>query len=285
MNFNQKSVIDGLIAELLKGNSSTNQHLKDVLIGSGSEEVAVALSNIISHENRQVRQLALKILGELGHASLDVFGRVLADDELFNREEGRRELPNKQWYVIRNAIFVFGLLKDKKGCIPLRLRINDPDVRVRREIISSLEKIGSDESVDILMMMADDDDREIREAAVITIGLIGTAEVAPLLISLSIQNPQVALKAIHSLGRVGGDEAVKFLSQIIQDEHLLEGLTSSKISKEQIRLATIKALGNHGDSQAIRTIKQYHEEQPTTQKIFFKNSPINKTIKEILSKK
>ena len=168
---------------------------------------------------------------------------------------------------------------------PLRLRINDPDVRVRREIISALEKIGGEESVDVLMMMADDDDREIREAAVITIGLIGTEDVSPLLIALAQQNLRVVIKALHALGRVGGKEAEKYLSLILNDDDLLESLTSSKVSKEEIRLATIKALGDLDDSQAIQTIKQYHAGQSTTQKIFFKNSPISKTIKNILSKK
>ncbi len=285
MNFNQKYIIDGLLTELLKNNATTNQHLKEILVGSGSEEVAAALSQIISHPNRQIRQFALRILGELGHASLDVFGAVLADDEYFERDNGRRELQDEKWYVVRNAIFVFGLLKDQKGCIALRLRINDPDVRVRREIISALEKIGGEESVDLLMMIAEDEDREIREAAVIAIGLVGTEDSAPLLISLLMQNSQLALKAIHALGSVGGKEAEKQLSKIINEPELLDSLKSSKTSKEEIRLATIKALGNLGDSQSIRTIKEYQENQSTTQKIFFKNSPVNKTIKEILSKK
>ncbi len=285
MNFNQKPIIDGLIDELLKGNTTTNQYLKEVLIGSGSEEVAVALAQIISHPNRQIRQLALRILGELGHASLDVFGNVLSDDKMFVRAEGRRELPDEKWYIIRNAIFVFGLLKDQKACIALRLRINDQDVRVRREIISALEKIGGEESIDVLMMMADDDDREIREAAVIAIGIIGTEDAAPLLISLSKQLPRVVIKTIHSLGQVGGKEAEKYLGQILNDADLVDELRSSKVSKEEIRLATVKALGSLGESGAIRTIKEYHDTQSTTQKIFFKNSPINKTIKKILSKK
>ena len=285
MNFNQKQIIDELIDELLKYNPQTTQHLKEILVGSGSEEVAVALSQIISHPNRQIRQTALKILGELGHASLDVFGRVLADDDYFQREEGRRELPDARWYVVRNAIFVFGLLKDQKGCIPLKLRINDPDVRVRREIISSLEKIGGEESVDVLMMMASDEDREIRDSAVIAIGLVGTEEDAPLLISLIKQIPQVAIKAIIALGNIGGAEAEKYLTNLLSNPELMDDLKSSKFAKDEIRVATIKALGNLGDSQSIRTIKAYQENQSTTQKILFKNSPLNKTINNILSKK
>ena len=285
MNFNQKEIINGLIDELLKGNSRTSQSIKDILIAVGSEEVAMALSNIISHPERQVRQQALRILGELGHASLEVFTRILIDDEMFKRESGRQELPDEQWYVIRNSIFVFGLLKDRKACIPLRMRINDHDVRVRREIISSLEKIGGEESVDILMMMVDDENREIREAAVITIGLIGNPEIAPLLISLVELNQKVAIKAVNALGKIGGEEAKQFLNDLMDDKERFDKIAYGEISREDLRLAVVKALGILGDTGAINTLKQYQDNLTRTQKILFKNSPVNKALKDILSKK
>lgn len=285
MNFNHTHIIDGLIKELISGDARTSQFVREILVSAGSEEVAMALSHIISHPNRQVRQQALRILGELGHASLEVFGRILEDDEMFERDNDKRELPDDKWYVVRNSIFVFGLLKDQKACIPLRLRISDPDYRVRREIISALEKIGGEESVDTLMMMVHDDDREIREAAVITIGLIGTPEDAPLLISLVKKSPKVAIRAITALGKVGGDEALVFLKELMEDGKRFEEVAAGEISRDDLRIALIKALGNLGDTKGIKSIQEFQENQSTTQKIFFKNSSVNKAIKDILSKK
>lgn len=285
MNFNQREIIGNLIDEMIKGVSPESKYIKDILIATGSEEVAMALSDIISHPIRQVRQTALKILGELGHASLEVFSRILIDDEMFEREEGRRELSDNKWYIIRNSIFVFGLLKDEKAAIPLRLRINDPDVRVRREIISALERIGGEESVDILMMMAGDADKEIRESAVITIGLIGNPETAPLLISLAKTDYRICLKAINALGRIGGNEAKAFLSETLSDEDKIRELASGELSREDLKLAIVRSLGTLGDTGAIKIIKEFNENLSTTQKLFFKNSQVNKAIKEILSKK
>ncbi|NOY89418.1 MAG: HEAT repeat domain-containing protein, partial [FCB group bacterium] len=284
-NFNQPQFIDHLIQKMLHSDSKTAGYIRDILIYDGSEEVALALSNIISHPQRRVRQQALKILAELGKASLKVFSQILVDDDMFEREQDRHELPNNKWYIIRNSIFVLGLLKDTEATVPLRLRINDTDVRVRREIISTLEKIGSEEACDILMMMADDPVKEIREKAVITIGIIGLPETVPLLIDLAQMNPKVVIKAINAMGRIGGEEAENFLIKTLESEQKIIRLAAGMFSKDDIKLAVIKALGNIGSKETINKIKSYRNNLSTAQKIFFKNSPVNKTIEEILSRK
>lgn len=283
-NINQPGIINKLVDELLAKDSPAHNTTKDLLIAIGSEEVALALARIISHPDRPVRQLALKILGDLGKASLAVFNNLLRNRELFERDENRRELPDSKWYVIRNAIFVLGLLKDPMGSIPLRLHINDPDVRVRREIIKSLEKIGGEESVDVLMMMATDTDREIRESAVITIGLIGHESSVPLLISLIKSYPHIILRAVSALGQIGGEEAELFLASILIDEAAQNEYTNGVIAKDDLKLAVVKALGRIGNNNSLSTIKNYQENLSTTQKILFKNSQVNKAIKEILSR-
>jgi len=283
-NFNQPQFIDQLIQKMLRADFKIAGYIRDILIYDGSEEVALALSNIISHPQRRVRQQALKILAELGKASLKVFSQILVDDDMFEREQDRHELPDNKWYIIRNSIFVLGLLKDPEATVPLRLRINDTDIRVRREIISALEKIGGEEACDILMMMADDPVKEIREKAVITIGFIGTPETVPLLIDLVQMNPKVVIKAISAMGRIGGEEAENFLVKILEDEREIIRLASGMFSKDDVKLAIIKALGNIGSKKTINKVKDYKNKLPTAQKIFFKNSPVNKAIDEILSK-
>ena len=161
-----------MIDEMIRSDHETACCLRRILIAIGSEEVAVALSHIISHPLRQVRQHALRVLGELGKASQAVFARILADESMFEREDGRHELADNKWYVVRNSIFVLGTLKDTGGVLALRRRLNDSDVRVRREIVTALEKIGGEDACDLLLLMAADSVREIRERAVVAVGLI-----------------------------------------------------------------------------------------------------------------
>ena len=283
-NLNRPEIIRGLIDEMVRGTHQEAAWIRDILVAAGSESVAMELSHIISHPIRQVRQQALKILAELGKASLKVFSQILMDDAMFERESGRHELPDSKWYVIRNSIFVLGSLADPDGLVPLRLRINDPDVRVRREIVSALEQIGGEDACDLLIVMADDPVREIQESAMIVVGLIGTPEMVPLLMDAVRRNPQVAVRAIHSIGKIGGDEAKRFLIRLLEVPEELARLADNKASKDDLRLAVVKAMGRLGDSQAIGKIKQYKDNLSTTQKIFFKNSPLSKEISSILSR-
>ncbi len=280
----QREVVQALVDNMIRNDHETSRHIRKVLISIGSEEVAVELSSIISHPIRQVRQQSLKVLAELGKASLKVFARILMDDDMFERESGRHELPDSKWYVVRNSLFVLGSLRDQGGMPPLRLRLNDSDVRVRREIVSALEKIGGEDACDLLILMADDPVKEIRESAVIAVGLIGTPEIAPQLFDLARRNPPVAVRAVSALGKIGGEEARAYLVGLLEDDKELSKMAAGQVSKEELRLAAVKSLGNIGDKKSIAALKGYKDNLPATRKIFFKNSPVNKAIAEILSR-
>ena len=283
-NIGRKKTIDRLLRELISAQGEAAIHLKDILVAIGSEDVALALSQIISHPQRAVRQLTLKILAELGKSSLKVFSRIVFDDLMFTRDPQRHELPDDKWYVVRNSIFVLGSLRDASGVAPLRVRIDDHDIRVRREIVAALEKIGGDEALDCLTLMADDPITEVREAAIIAIGLIGRPESAPILIDLARRNPLNALKAVTALGKLGGDEAREFLGSLLNDVQALSELARGGTSRDDLRVAAIKALGQMGNQDAIEEVRRFREGQSATQKILFKNSALNKAVADILAR-
>jgi HEAT repeat protein len=278
-------VIDLLIDELIRADHAVANLLRDIIIGIGTEAMAMALSKIISHPIRQVRQQSLRILAELGKSSLSVFCQAINDDSLFVRDSGRRELPDARWYIVRNSIFVLGSLRDPYAIAALRLRISDSDVRVRREIVSALEKIGGDDAVDMLTMMAEDSDKEIREAAVATFGLVASQDSVPLLIDLVKRIPSLAHRIIPALGKIGGEGAENYLLTLLDDTDQQSQMLGGGNSREEIRLAVVKALGQIGNPKAITRIKEFQGSLSATQKIFFKNSPLQKAITEILSRK
>ncbi len=284
-SINRQSVIDSLVAELVELDRDKLPHIRAILVAIGSEEVGFALASIISHPIRNVRQQSLKILAELGKASLKVCSRILNNDSFFERDSGRHELPDAKWYVVRNAMFVLGLLKDLDGVVPLRLRLSDNDVRVRREIVSSLEKIGGEDSVDCLVFMAEDVDREIREAAISAIGVIADSDASPLLIDLLKHTKTDAIRIVSTLGKLGGDEARYFLVQLVEDDQLFSDLADGRVTRDDLKAVVVRAIGAIGEPEDIECLKNYQSNQSATQKIFFKNSAANKAIAAVLSQK
>lgn len=277
-------VIDQLVSELLKEDSRNSQYIRRILVTIASEEAAFALASIISHDSRQVRMNVLKILSEMGKPALKVCGGILEDNSNFMRHPDKRELPDDRWYIVRNAIFVLGALEDPEGCRALRYRISEDDTRVRLAIVTALEKIGDESAADLLLVMADDIDREIREAAIIALGFTGHAEMVPELIDLAERRNTEILNIISTLGKLGGADARDFLANLLIDNKMQSKYTSNRSSREEIKLATIKALGRIGDSEALLAVKNFNESLTSTQKIFFGGSKMNKAAEDILKR-
>ncbi|MCX6825819.1 MAG: HEAT repeat domain-containing protein [candidate division Zixibacteria bacterium] len=281
---NQREIINQLIWEMVEGRSTDFHNIKNILVTIGTEEVAFALASIISHDSRQIRQYALRILSELGKASLNVFTKIMEDNANFEREEGKRELPDAQWYVIRNSIFVLGALRDPDGCRALRLRLTDDDTRVRRAIVSALEKIGGEQAVDLLLVMASDPDKEIVESTIIALGIIGQADIVPELIDIAFKHNSKAVQIILILGKMGGKEARQFLCNLLTDGQLQAKLTSNRSSRDELRLATIKALGKIGDTESLEKLRGFNDSLSASQKIFFGAGKLNKAAEDILNR-
>jgi hypothetical protein len=283
--FNRREVIDQLVQDLVSGPHSDIQYIKNILVAIGSEDAALALADIISHKSRQVRQHVLKILSEMGKASLHVFSEALKENKYFVREPNKRELPDENWYFVRNAVFVLGSLEDSEACRALRVRVNDDDTRVRRSIIQALEKIGGEQAADLLLVLAADSDREIREAAVIGLGFVGSHDIVPELIDLADRFPSEIATIITSMGMLGGNEARNFLGNLLKDRQLQSRLTSSRMSRDDLKLITIKALGRIGDEESLEEIQNFNDSLSASQKIFFGAAKLNKAADEILNRR
>nr|MBN2276294.1 HEAT repeat domain-containing protein [candidate division Zixibacteria bacterium] len=281
---NRREIIAQLVNDLVSGSGTVSQLIKHILVTIGSEEVALALSHIISHESRQVRMMVLKILSEMGRASLVVFSDILKNENFFEREAGKRELPDDKWYVIRNSIFVLGSLKDPDACPALRMVISDEDTRVRLAVVQALEKIGGDKAVDLLLMAANDKEHEVREAALIALGLTGNMEIVPELIDIAEKQPSEIINAIVVLGKLGGNDAKKFLSCLLNDRQWQSKFTSGRSSRDDLRLATIKALGRIGDTESLSSIKQFNESMKASQKILFGGSKLSRAAEDVLNR-
>ena len=200
MTLNRAEILNYLIDELAAGNPASSKIIQRILNALGTEEVAQALIKIISHPSRQLRRQVLKILIDMGRPALAVCSSALNNKLNFERPVDRSELPDYKWYLVRNAIYVLGSLANAASIEPLRQRMNDPDIRVRREIILALEKIGGEDVCDIFLLMSEDPSMEIRELALTKLGVVGNSDSVPLIIDLIKRAPQMSIKCVQTIG-------------------------------------------------------------------------------------
>ncbi len=285
LKLNRAEILIYLIDELAKGNLESSKVIQRILLTIGTEEVAQALIKIISHPSRQLRQQVLKILADMGLPALTVCASVLNNKANFERPSDRSELPDYKWYLIRNALYVIGAVKNPAAVEQLRYRINDPDIRVRREIIMALEKIGGEDACDIFLLMAEDISAEIRDLALTKFGIIGNPESVPLIIDLIKRSPQLGLKGIQTIGQLGGETGRTFLTQMLTDEQMASDLIQGRISKGDFKVALIRALARLGDSHSIETIRQFRKSLSNTQRILLGSSTLDIVISEVLKTK
>jgi len=285
MKLNRTEILNYLIDELVTGNPASAKIIQRIFNAVGTEEVAQSLTKIISHPSRQLRQQVLKTLADLGKPAQTVCSSIVSNNLNFARPDDRSDLPDYKWYTVRNAIFVLGSLKDSAALESLRLRMNDPDIRVRREVIMALEKISGEEACDILMIMADDQANDIRELALTKLGLIGTRDSVPLVIDLFRRFPQMGIKCVQTIGQLGGEQARSFLSGLLQIDGKTENPTRGRVPKEEFKAAVVRALARLGDDQSIESIKKYSKSLTSTQRILIKNTALDSALTEALKVK
>ena len=258
-DLNDREIISFLIREVYQTDNRKIKATRDILSSIQSEEVALQLAQIIAHPNRQVRQHCLKILADLGRPAVNIFSEIIRDEGNFHRPAERRELPDEKWYLIRNAIFVLGNLKDSEACHALRLRLSDSDVRVRMEIVRALEKIGGDDAMDLLMVLAEDIDGSIREAAIIALGLFKNSDLFAFFVDLLKRQKNEITRIINAIAQIGTEEAFTYLSETCEDKERLKELASGKASVSDIKKMIATAMEKFGNENTQKRAEELKE--------------------------
>ena len=276
-------LIRRLVRELEQPGNNQLPAVREILTAIQSEEVALQLAQIVVHPERTVRRQCLKILSELGWPAVTIFSEILRDETNFLRPEGRHELEDEKWFLVRNTIFVLGNLSDARACNAMRLRLADPDVRVRVELVRALEKVGGDEAVDLLMIMAEDPDPAVRQQAIISLGLFRRADLVPFFADLISRRREDIARIIPAIAATGSEEGSRLLAQLLDDETRIKELASGHASVNEIRHLIVKGLERAGDRIARVKLDEYKA------KLSDRNSPLTesglgKTARLLLNK-
>jgi HEAT repeat protein len=93
------------------------------------------------------RKMVCEVLAEKAKGQLELLGEGITD---------------QRWYVVRNVVSVIGAIGSDEGVRLLKPIARHRDLRVRKEIVSSLFKIGGPQAGILLVSFLEDEDRRIR---------------------------------------------------------------------------------------------------------------------------
>jgi len=227
--------------------------IAEVAMILGNEALAGKLIFYISHENKDLRSLVLRILTAIGEPIIAVLGKFLDTEIDFTRMPGQPALAANEWFKIRNVITVISKARLDKGISILHKLGGDADRRVRLEVARALEHIQGDEAIGILEILFTDRDSKVREAAVISIGLCGHRQSSKILSGLLETGSNMWPQVITSLGYIQSTDAVNLLMRLNQDVDYLHQCGFPRKEFENIRNAASKELEKPGNIHILST--------------------------------
>lgn len=241
---------------------SANQALGQL---TTDEMTAYLIAYLFAEETEQkTRDTLLQILAFLGNKTANHLMEMLADEKAAPRRKSLSEilarcgvtalpvineyLGDDCWYVVRNAVAILGNIRNQESLTQITPLLQHDEIRVRRETIRAVTKIGGQRAIKILLQVAVTDDQEMQRQAILSLGAIRATESVPTLLTLLKQSGwsqrAVDLKkdTIRALGEIRDPEAIPELIRVVKKKRWL-----SRQLNDELRIAAATALGDIAD--------------------------------------
>lgn len=235
---------DYLVATLLDrdGNDATRKALTSVLVFLSDKIVRRLMILLAEETTAPNRKILSDLLVRTGNTAVPVLLEHLFDD---------------RWYVVRNAVGILGEIRNQDILMHLTPLLEHKDIRVRRETIRALTRVGGQKAVNILLQAAESDDQELRRQALLSLGAIRAASAIPTLIKMLEQadwnrkSIDIKKDAIRALGEIRSRDAVPALLKILERRSLFR-----RALNDELRTAAATALGEINDETARSALER-----------------------------
>jgi hypothetical protein len=230
----------------------TNYLVAALLDRGCSERGRAMLANIlVLLSDKVIRRLMTLLAGETSAPNRKLLTDVLVRTGATAVPVLQEHLFDDRWYVVRNAIAILGEIRSQDSLLHLTPLLEHQEIRVRRETIRAITRIGGKRAINILLQAAESDDQELRRQALLSLGAIRAASAIPTLIKLLGQSGwnrhtvDIKKDAIRALGEIRSGDAVAPLLKVLARGHLWR-----RALNDELRVAAAAALGEIGDENA-----------------------------------
>jgi len=234
---------------LSEDNDEKRLNVIRALANLGPDALAPLVGVVKDRGHLELRERALEALECAGTVGVDA---LLA--------ELRKE---NKWYIYRNVLNVIADLKLVEAVDEVGGMASNPDERIRREAVRSLARIGSADSLSVVLAAANDHSTAVRRTAIRVLGMFGDSGVAGQLLDIindrgplgKDEDRGVKEAACLALGDLHDSTLIPELGELLS-----KGGIFRKGKPDEIRAAACIALGSIGDPGAVPLLEKARDD-------------------------
>ncbi len=231
------AAIDRIIELFLlqRGDSVWGKSSSTLLRFAAPTSIERVFNHLIHERDARNRLALIRLIGQLGTASIEVAYKYLKDD---------------RWYVVRNICGVLAELKDPDLADHIVPALEHHDPRVQQAALKALVRSRTVRAAPVLAGSLLKFAPNILDEALDELMFLRhekTIEGLQAFICSPVSNPVACRKAIQVLAAVDVDEALESLATLLRNEGLDMGL----------RRAALQALTNNRSPEAVALLKEF----------------------------
>lgn len=227
----------------LAGTDSTATESAEILKRAGARAANYLIDRLADEEDRGNRARLVSLLKDMNRSSYVPFTARLKDP---------------RWFLVRNVVHILGELGDAAALPALKEIARHEDPRVRKELVRTYTRFGTQECEDLIVEAVLDVDRAVQVAAVNALSILRGRRSAGVVLEVirragpyASVDAEVREEAVAAAGRMELRESVELLVEIVTRKGFL-GFAESTTIRQQ----AVQALGLIGGDAAIGTLKE-----------------------------
>ena len=257
-NITDPEVIDALFRDIDTESLETVDRIVKIMEILNTEQVVVKMLDGFVFESRSIRSRCFQTLAAIGEKTFSVASwklKSLSDKDIFVREENGH-MEDNSYYLARNCVELISKIGREKSFDLLKDIADDPDPRLRRDIMFNISDIDPDEGAFLAKLRLTDNDPLVVKAAISKLGTMKATGAQRELIDLFFAQSDYRDTIVKALAFCGDEEAERML---LNATKLRFGGNTAKIFRASPKLvkSAIKALGQCGSKLSLKPLQKF----------------------------
>lgn len=245
-----------LVEKLATDFAGLNKQITPLLEQFSGPEIASVYVEHISHDERGVRMLMIRLLSRIGDDVIDVLRPIL--EPHCGEQDGNagRDIDQETWFVLRNLVLVLGNINSPASLELLKPLCLNADERLIPAVLEAFENAGGKPAAEAVIDLLDHPNSDIQRKALVVLGRVGSTDQWERVRDFFVRQPTERSQALTLLIDLDKDRTTAFLGEVLDGRSALIRKSSEK-ANESLNELIVNTFIRWRSEKADRCLRRY----------------------------